>query len=110
MTDAVETPVAEPSPASEEAPTAATRRGRPRPEATITRDKDVLEKIGAEGSTRDELVQATGLKEAQVYLSLYRLRKDGLVARSRSGSSHRWTRVDPNAVAAEPAPEPAPVA
>lgn len=96
MTDVVETPAAEAPAATAETSTA--RRGRPRPDLTISRDKQVLDTIteGA-GSTRKEIVDAltaagTPLAPNQVYLSLYRLRKDGKVQRVRDNSAHRWQR------------------
>jgi predicted Rossmann fold nucleotide-binding protein DprA/Smf involved in DNA uptake len=108
MTDAVETPVAE-TPETAEAPATTARRGRPRPQATIERDMGVLEKIADSGSTREELVQSTGLAAPQVYLSLYRLRQDGKVERNREGSSHKWVRksADSAGVAESEIPEPA---
>lgn len=92
MTDVTETTAPEGTEAE-----AGAKRGRPRPAATIERDKMVLDQVSGEGSTREELVNAltaagTPLDKSAVYLSLYRLRKDGLVERSREGSSHKWRK------------------
>lgn len=111
MTDAPEAPAVAPTEGADASTNGTTvRRGRPRPAATIERDKQVLQYISADGKTREEIVAAlaaasTPLEPNQVYLSLYRLRKDGLVARVRDGSAHRWVTASEQA----PAPEPAPV-
>jgi len=101
MTDVPEAPVGEQPPAEE----GRSRRGRPRPTATIERDEAVLASIAEGGSTRNELAEATSLTPQQVYLALWRLRNDGHIARRRDGSVHRWSRV----TEAAPQPEPQPV-
>lgn len=75
--------------------TETTRRGRPRPQATLDRDAQVLGAIqSTEGPvTRDKLVEATGMPANQVYLSLYRLRRDGAIVRGREGGAHTWSVV-----------------
>lgn len=73
------------------------RRGRPRPQSTIDRDQQVLGALTADGKTREDLVTTTGLTKTQVYLSLYRLRTQGLVERSRDGGKHVWKQTAPAA-------------
>lgn len=81
----------EPTPAVEAAQTPeAPRRGRPRPDSTIQRDEQVLTAVGADGKTREDLAAGTGLTKSEVYLSLHRLRKQGLVERTRDGGKHVW--------------------
>lgn len=72
--------------------TTTARRGRPRPEDTIARDQQVLEAL-AEPKSREDLVAATGLTANQVYLSLWRLRKEGKAQRDRQGAKHVWSKV-----------------
>jgi CRP-like cAMP-binding protein len=88
----------EPTPAVEstQAPEAP-RRGRPRPDTTIQRDEQVRTAIGAEGKTREDLATETGLTKSEVYLSLHRLRKQGLVERTRDGGKHVWKYATPAA-------------
>jgi hypothetical protein len=65
-----------------------TGRGRPRPDATIERDKIVYEQIRNGGpQTRKQIVEATGLKGNEVYLSLYRLNRQEPPAIVKSGAS-----------------------
>jgi hypothetical protein len=93
MTDqATEAPAAEGADTSAQAENTAARRGRPRPESTIERDNKVFEAL-AEPATRKDLVEKTGLAKNEVYLSLYRLRRDNRIERSRDGSAHTWARV-----------------
>lgn len=71
----------EATPATE---TPADGRGRPRPNETIERDEKVLAALvaaGADGLTRPKLAAATELPGNQVYLSLYRLKRDGKAGR-----------------------------
>jgi len=81
-----------------EAPTieATPRRGRPRPQETQDRDAQVLAAIGPEPATREALVQKTGIDPKLVYLSLYRLRRDGLVERRRENGAHVWAQTAPS--------------
>ena len=97
MTDAA---VAEAAPAEAVAPAAEpattgekAKRGRPRPESTIDRDKTVFEALTGP-KTRGELVDALGLKPNEVYLSLYRLHTAGKIKRTREGAKHIWTAVE----------------
>lgn len=87
----------EPTPQAEATETTAARRGRPRPQTTIDRDKQVLDALAGETKTREQLVEATGLTKNQVYLSLWRLRKDGLAERTRDGGKHVWAQTAPAA-------------
>lgn len=89
----------EPTPEAPAPAAAETRRGRPRPEATIERDKVVLAAL-AVPMTRGQLVDATGLTPNQVYLSLYRLRVNGDIVRDRSGAAHVWKLNQADAVPA----------
>ena len=82
-----------------EAQAAGARRGRPRPLSTIERDRQVLAALADGGQTREQLVEKTELTKSQVYLSLWRLRKDGAIERTRDGGKHLW------AVAANTTPE-----
>lgn len=79
-----------------EAPTETARRGRPRPQETQDRDEKVLAAIH-EPTTREALVAATGFDSKLVYLSLYRLRRDGLVERRRENGVHVWAQTAPAA-------------
>jgi predicted Rossmann fold nucleotide-binding protein DprA/Smf involved in DNA uptake len=70
------------------------RKGRPRPQETIDRDELVYGAL-AEPKTKPGLVEATQLTANQVYLSLYRLKRDGRVTR-QSGeglNGHIWAQV-----------------
>jgi predicted HTH transcriptional regulator len=73
-------------------------RGRPRPEATIERDKQVFAYLSENGAkTRKELVEGTGIAGNEVYLSLYRLKRDGAIV--KNGAS--WAVAGPEAEAPE---------
>ena len=76
--------------AQAEAPAAGRGRGRSRPADVVERDEKVLSAVTAEGITREAIAEATGLDSVRVYQSLWRLRRDGLVVRSRSGRTHHW--------------------
>lgn len=70
-------------------------RGRPRPDETVERDNVImrsLEEAGTDGLSRDALVEKLGgdIKPGLVYLSLYRLRKDGRVRSGRANGKHMW--------------------
>lgn len=77
-------------PAPETAP--APRRGRPRPDHTIAQDEKVFAAITGP-MTRAQLATATELGPNQVYLSLYRLKRDGRIVRTRQGGEHVWAHV-----------------
>lgn len=70
------------------------RRGRPRAQETINRDDAVLKALGDGPLTKEQLVQKLGLKDTHVYLSLWRLRRDGKVAKvSDPETRHLWRAV-----------------
>jgi len=81
------------------ATTATASRGRPRPQTTIDRDNAVLtalQEAGAAGVTREVLAQKfPDMKPSHVYLSLFRLRRDGVAQRAQAGGSHVWSAVAP---------------
>lgn len=72
-------------------------RGRPRPQSTIERDTNVLNYLQSQtgedgayvGKTRDDIAKALGIEGKQVYLSLFRLNRDGKVQKG-VGSAHAW--------------------
>ena len=81
-------------PVATEAP-AERRRGRPRPEATIERDRQVFDALAAGPMTKKELVEATKLPANAVYLSIYRLRTgDSPKITKVEGKAHSWQRVE----------------
>jgi hypothetical protein len=81
-------------PVAPEAP-AERRRGRPRPEATIERDRQVFDALEAGPLTKKELVEKTGLPANAVYLSIYRLRTgDAPKIAKVDGKAHTWQRVE----------------
>lgn len=82
------------------------RRGRPRPQATIDRDNLVFDAL-TEPMTKAALAEKMSLPASEVYLSLYRLRKDGRVARGASGNGRDWSRVEATPDAAVDADAPA---
>ena len=75
---------------------AGAKQGRPRPQDTIERDKKVYDALLAHGkpATRNEVAEMAGIKSSFAYLSLIRLRSDGLVQRGAAGgegaASHTW--------------------
>jgi hypothetical protein len=66
--------------------------GRPRPPETRVRDELVFEAL-VSTMTREEIVAKTGIDKKLVYLSLYRLRRDGRIQRLRDGGAHKWGRI-----------------
>lgn len=68
-------------------------RGRPRPSDTIERDERVFAALDAP-KTREALAAELELEPKQAYLSLWRLRKNGRITRTREGGAHVWTRVE----------------
>lgn len=70
------------------------RRGRPRSPATIARDERVLAALRAGGRSREQLVEELDLRPQLVYLSLWRLRREGKVERtSDANTRHLWQLV-----------------
>lgn len=70
-------------------------RGRPRPQETIDRDRRVLASLRAQGpQTRNQLADRLGEGRSRIWLSLDRLRRDGLVklCGPQGGPDARWTR------------------
>lgn len=65
------------------------QRGRPRPPETIERDRAVLEllKDNPHGLSRNDIAEAMDLNKSRTYLSLDRLRRDGLAKMVRSETS-----------------------
>ena len=97
---------------SEENVAESNRRGRPRPEATIERDKLTLALLEQGPVTKTQLATHLEVKDSEAYLSLHRLKKDGIARRVRNGSAHTWELVpedEREVVAIEAAPEEAPV-
>lgn len=77
--------------ATDGATDAPTRRGRPRSQETIQRDETVLKTLGEGPKTKEQLVQELGVKDTHVYLSLWRLRRDGKVEKvSDPDTRHLW--------------------
>lgn len=69
-------------------------RGRPRPNDVIERDDRVFAALETP-ATRAELVARTGLGPNEIYLSLYRLKRDGRIARVRSETGkHTWVHAE----------------
>lgn len=72
-------------------------RGRPRPDETVARDKQVLEHLATNGpKTRKQLVEELETPGNTVYLSLYRLSRQDPPAVVKNGA--QWSV--PGAVAA----------
>lgn len=74
------------------APEPPRRRGRPRSPETIERDERVLSALRAGGQlTKEQLVTELGLAPNMIYLSLWRLRREGRVVReSTTSERHVW--------------------
>ena len=71
-------------------------RGRPRPQSTIQRDGEILDILQRSGMPvgRKPLAEMLGVNQNIIYLSLSRLRRDGLVKTVRQGKHHLWTVVE----------------
>jgi predicted Rossmann fold nucleotide-binding protein DprA/Smf involved in DNA uptake len=68
------------------------RRGRPRPQETIDRDERILNLVREGPVTRNLIISKTGISPTLVYLSLSRLRREGLVTMCPGfGVQKRWT-------------------
>jgi hypothetical protein len=73
------------------------RRGRPRSQEAMNRDLAVLETLndGAQ-LTRNEIAEKVGFTGVLTYLSLYRLQREGRVARVSDGTTRRaWRQTTP---------------
>jgi predicted Rossmann fold nucleotide-binding protein DprA/Smf involved in DNA uptake len=71
------------------------QRGRPRPDEVIARDDAVLNAVTDEPKSTQDLVEATSLARNLVYLSLFRLRRDGRVQRAKDeagAQTRHWVR------------------
>jgi hypothetical protein len=99
MTEPVEAPAVPvtegetPTEGATEAPVAnASGGGRPRPQATLERDAKVLEYLAqqTEGQSKDDIAKGTELPANEVYLSLWRLKRDGEIHKTSSGGAVRW--------------------
>jgi predicted Rossmann fold nucleotide-binding protein DprA/Smf involved in DNA uptake len=67
------------------------RRGRPRSPETIARDDQVVRLLETGPKTKAQLVTELGIPPQRVYLSLWRLRRQGHVERVVSGADrHTW--------------------
>lgn len=88
--------------ANPEATTEAKGTGRPRPQATLDQDARVLAHltVQTEGQTKDAIAASLELPTNKVYLSLWRLKRDGAVHKTSAGGAARWV-----AGAAPSAPE-----
>src|SRR5690606_22959759 len=75
---------------AQDAPQERRGRGRGRPADVVERDEKVLSAVTAEGITREKIAEVTGLDPTRVYQSLWRLRRDGKVERTRDGRTHAW--------------------
>jgi site-specific DNA-cytosine methylase len=69
------------------------RRGRPRPSETIDRDQKVFDVLATSGLTRETISTTLGLESNLVYLSLWRLKRDGRVERVRHDGANVWQRI-----------------
>lgn len=73
-------------------------KGRPRPAEVVERDQKVIAYLREQknedgtfaGKTRTEVAEALGMGGNEVYLSFYRLKRDGHITRGGSGASQRW--------------------
>lgn len=74
------------------APDEPRRRGRPRSPLTVERDRRVLDVLRAQGQlTKEKLAAELQLPPNMVYLSLWRLRREGSVVReSTPNERHVW--------------------
>jgi predicted Rossmann fold nucleotide-binding protein DprA/Smf involved in DNA uptake len=67
------------------------RRGRPRSAHTVERDQRVLSALNDGPRTKEQLVAELSLAPQLVYLSLWRLRREGRVSRAATGTErHIW--------------------
>lgn len=66
--------------------------GRPRPQTTLDRDAKVLAYLSqqTEGQSKDDIAKGTELPANEVYLSLWRLKRDGAIHKTSSGGAARW--------------------
>lgn len=72
--------------------TASTRRGRPRPQETMTRDDEVKNLLRSGPKTTQQLAESLGVKNGIAYLCIYRLKKSGSVQKVQAseGRNPAW--------------------
>lgn len=78
-------------------------RGRPRPESVVARDEQIWNYLAQQhtedgqlaAKSREEVATATGLEGKQVYLSFYRLKRDGRIVKGGAAGAQKWTAVVP---------------
>jgi DNA-binding IclR family transcriptional regulator len=80
--------------ATQEAPAERRGPGRPRIPAVIERDDGVLQYLKDHGGSAQvrEIAEAQGIPKNLTYLSLWRLRKQGLVVYARDGANRTWSQ------------------
>lgn len=74
-------------------------RGRPRPDAVVQRDQAVFDYLNTQrdeagapvGKTREEVAAALGIEGKQVYLSFYRLKRDGRITKGGAAGAQKWS-------------------
>ena len=67
------------------------RRGRPRSQETIQRDDAVRQALSSGPHTKEQLVEKLSLPPTLVYLSLWRLRRDGQAEKVAGDETrHLW--------------------
>jgi predicted Rossmann fold nucleotide-binding protein DprA/Smf involved in DNA uptake len=73
------------------AESATRRRGRPRSPEAVARDEQVLTALKDGPLSKAQLVEQLQLQPQHVYLSLWRLRREGRVVRESGGAErHSW--------------------
>lgn len=82
---------------------AAKTPGRPRPQETQERDRRVFDHLIG-GKTVEAIATELGLERKLAYLSLYRLRREGLVQRARENGAHIWAKTVPAEAPADAVP------
>jgi Mn-dependent DtxR family transcriptional regulator len=70
---------------------ASTRPGRPRPQDTIDRDEKVYQILTESGALKKpDVAERLGIEPKLAYMSLYRLRRQGYVQKSKG---NKWEAV-----------------
>lgn len=95
--EVTEQPGVEPGTPAQTETTTGGRRGRPRSQTAMDRDQRVLDTLTNEVHlTRNEIAEKVGFTGGLTYLSLYRLKRDGLVTRVADGTTRRaWRQTTP---------------
>lgn len=99
----------EPTPEATAESTEAAKKGRPRPDVTIQQDEQAFNALAGDGLTKDELATAIGVESNKAYLSLYRLRRDGRIHKTKVAGKTGYVWKQGTAPVAE-APAETPVA